>query len=205
MKLALPNRVFDGYIFDCDGTLADTMPLHHQAFARVVAEAGCEFSEELFYSWGGRPTPEIVASINNHFHLDLDIAEATLRKENYFLETLSQVRPITPVVDIAREMAVFGRRLAVASGGHRKYVEATLDAIGIKNLFGVIVCAEDYARGKPAPDVFLTTAARLGVAPSECIVFEDSPSGIAAAKAAGMQCVTVPPPPPSHHALRIRK
>lgn len=194
MKLDLPDRVFGAYIFDCDGTLADTMPLHYRAFARVTAEAGCEFSQELFYSWGGRPTPEIVVSINEYFHLNLDVPATVERKENYFLETLPEVRAIEPLVDIARRMSACGHPVAVASGGHRKYVKATLDAIGIRNLFGVIVCAEDYVRGKPAPDVFLTTAARLGVPASECVVFEDSPAGIAAAKAAGMYCIKVPEP-----------
>ncbi|EIP97128.1 haloacid dehalogenase superfamily protein, subfamily IA, variant 3 with third motif having DD or ED [Opitutaceae bacterium TAV1] len=192
MNLTLPNRIFGGYIFDCDGTLANTMPLHYHAWARVVRESGGEFPRDLFYSWGGRPGPEIVASLNELYRLDLDPGRTVDLKEEYFVELLPEVQPIEPVVEIARRMLAHGRPVAVASGGHRRYVELTLLAIGIKDLFDVIVCAEDYARGKPDPAVFLTTAVRLGVSPGECVVFEDSPAGIEAARAAGMHCVIVP-------------
>ncbi|AHF92179.1 haloacid dehalogenase [Opitutaceae bacterium TAV5] len=192
MHLQLPDRDFGGYIFDCDGTLADTMPLHYRAWAQVVAEAGRNFPRELFYRWGGRPGAEIVTSLNAEYHLQLDVTETAEHKERYFLELIHEVKPVEEVVSIARRVHERGHLLAVCSGGYREFVEITLDAIGIKNLFDVIVCAEDYTKGKPAPDCFFTTAERLGVPPTDCLVFEDSPAGIAAARAAGMACVVVP-------------
>jgi HAD superfamily hydrolase (TIGR01509 family) len=193
VTLDLPDREFAGYIFDCDGTLADTMPLHYRAWSRAMTEEGADFPESLFYAWGGRPAAEIVAELNLRCGLSMPVGETVERKEGYFSDLLHEVAPIDPVIGIAR--AKHGRApLAVASGGHRHIVHATLDILEIRGLFAACVCAEDYLRGKPAPDPFLEAARRMGVPPSECIVFEDSPTGIEAARAAGMSHVFVPPP-----------
>jgi HAD superfamily hydrolase (TIGR01509 family) len=192
MKLTIPEGTFGGYIFDCDGTLADTMPLHYLAWKRLVEERGGTFSEALFYSLGGRPTEQIMALLRDEHGLRVDdIAAAALRKEEYFVELIHEVKPIEPVLQIARRMHGVAA-LAVASGGLRKYVELTLQAIGVRDLFDAVICAEDCARAKPFPDPFLEAARRLKVAPEACLVFEDSPLGVQAAEAAGMQCVFVP-------------
>ena len=190
--IELPHGDFGAYIFDCDGTLADTMPLHYRAWTRVVTALGGHFPEDLFYRLGGRSTEEIFAVLRDQQGLDVpDIARATVLKERYFLELLPAVRPIAAVVEIARQ--AYGRLpLAVASGGPRSNVVPTLEALGIARLFAAIVCVEDYARAKPWPDPFLEAAGRLGVAASACLVFEDSPLGIEAAEAAGMRWVLVP-------------
>lgn len=192
MTLLIPDREFGGYIFDCDGTLADTMPLHYRAWTRLVQELGGSFPEELFYQLGGRPTEQIVRILRDGHGLKVDdVAAAAQRKEGYFLEMIPQVKPIEPVLMVVRRW--YGiKPLAVASGGFRRQIEQTLDALGIRSLFDTVVCVEDYARGKPCPDPFLEAARRLGVTPSDCVVFEDSPLGVQAAKAAGMECVFVP-------------
>jgi HAD superfamily hydrolase (TIGR01509 family) len=193
MTLDLPGREFAGYIFDCDGTLADTMPLHYRAWSRTMTEAGADFPEHLFYAWGGRPAAEIVAALNERCALAMPVDETVARKEAYFSDLLHEVVPIKAVIGVVR--AKHGRvPLAVASGGHRHIVHATLDILEIRNLFAACVCAEDYQRGKPAPDPFLEAARQMGVPPGECLVFEDSPTGIEAARAAGMSHVFVPPP-----------
>ena len=190
--LSIPHGDFGGYIFDCDGALADTMPLHHRAWTRLVAEYGGSFDEETFYRLGGRPTARILEQLRDQQGLEIsDVAAAVVRKEHYFLELMHEVRPIEPVIEFARRWHSV-RPLAVASGGMRRYVEMTLDAIGIKGLFDALVCVEDCSRGKPNPDPFLEAARRLGVPAGECLVFEDSPLGIQAAEAAGMQWVLVP-------------
>ena len=189
--LQLPERRFSGYIFDCDGTIADTMPIHFRAWTRALTEAGGQFPEELFYEWGGKPTDVIVGQLNDRYGLDLDVAETVRKKEDYYLQTVSEVTPVKQVLEIAQEMHGLVP-MAIASGGHRELVEATLNALGIIRLFDAIVCAEDYVNGKPAPDPFLEAARRLGVSPGNCVVFEDSPTGIQAAEAAGMQHVFVP-------------
>jgi HAD superfamily hydrolase (TIGR01509 family) len=193
MILEIPDREFGGYIFDCDGTLADTMPLHFRAWSRTMQEEGGDFPEDLFYAWGGRPAAEIVAELNTRCGLNMPVMETVERKEGYFLELLPEVEPIDAIVKIAR--TTHGKApMAVASGGHRELVVATLDYLAIRELFVTVVCAEDYSRGKPAPDPFLEAARRLGLPPEECLVFEDSPTGVQAAAAAGMACVFVPRP-----------
>ncbi len=195
MKLDIPSRDFDGYIFDCDGTLADNMPLHYRAWARAMEDFGGTYPEELFYQWGGRPTANIVAELNDRFGLSMDIDAVVHRKEKYYFELIPEVQPLAEVVEIAR--ATRGKvPLSVASGGHRELVVATLQALGILEWFDAVVCAEDYDRGKPHPDPFLLAAKLMNVPPAGCVVFEDSPTGIEAAKAAGMEWVFVGS---SHH------
>jgi beta-phosphoglucomutase family hydrolase len=192
MRLVIPEREFGGYIFDCDGTLADSMPLHFRAWTRIVAELGGSFSEELFYQSGGKPTAQILEMLRDEYGLKVDDVQRTAqRKEEYFLELIHEVKPIEPVVQIARQW--YGiKPLAVASGGMRRQIELTLDALGIRSLFNAVVCVEDYTRGKPFPDPFLEAARRLKVSPVKCVVFEDSVLGVQAAAAAGMECVLVP-------------
>ena len=192
MKLTIPEGNFAGYIFDCDGTLADTMPLHYRGWKRLVEELGGSFPEDLFYQWGGKPTEQILQLLRDDHGLQVpDMRDAVHRKEEYFLELIHEVKPIDAVLDFARRFHEVVP-LAVASGGFRRYVERTLEIIGIRHLFDVVVCAEDYERGKPFPDPFLEAARRLGVPPGDCLVFEDSPFGIQAAEAAGMRWVFVP-------------
>jgi HAD superfamily hydrolase (TIGR01509 family) len=207
LTLTLPPGDFSAYIFDCDGTLADTMPTHYRAWLAALGDAGAVFPEALFYELGGTPTSHIVELLNERHGLKLPVAETVAQKEAFFLEYSHEVAAIEPVVALAREFA--GRKpLAVASGGHRRIVHTTLRALGIVDLFQAIICAEDYQRGKPAPDPFLEAALKLGVPPEECLVFEDTAIGIAAAEAAGMQWVQVPKPerPASGpaHAARAR-
>jgi beta-phosphoglucomutase family hydrolase len=192
INLVIPSRDFGGYIFDCDGTLADTMPLHYRAWTRIVAELGGSFPEELFYQLGGKPTAQILRLLRDERGLKVgDVQKAAERKEEYFLEMIHEVKPIEAVLQIVRRW--YGiKPLAVASGGFRRQIEQTLDALGIRSLFNAVVCVEDYARGKPFPDPFLEAARRLNVLPTACLVFEDSPLGVQAAEAAGMQCVFVP-------------
>jgi HAD superfamily hydrolase (TIGR01509 family) len=192
MKLVVPDQAFAGYIFDCDGTLADTMPLHYRAWKRIVEELGGHFPEELFYNMGGIPTERIFEIFRTEHGLNVpDLKQAADQKEQYFLDSIHEVKPIEPVLDIAQRMHATVP-LAVASGGRRQYVMATLDALGITPLFQTVVCAEDYTRPKPFPDPFLEAARRLDVAPAHCLVFEDSALGGQAAEAAGMQWVFVP-------------
>ena len=191
MKLEIPDQTFSGYIFDCDGTIADTMPLHYRAWTKAMKDFGGIFPEDLFYSWGGRPTTTIVGLLNEKFGLTMDIDRTVRRKEDYYLEMIPEVTPIKEVLAIAQKMHGIVP-MAIASGGHHELVDATLNALGITKMFQAIICAEDYVNGKPAPDPFLVAAERIGVAAPECIVFEDSPTGIEAAKAAGMAWVFVP-------------
>ena len=191
--LNIPPGDFAAYIFDCDGTLADTMPTHYRAWLSALGDHAQSFPEALFYELGGVPTGRIVELLNERHGLNLPVEETVAHKEALFLELSPQIGAIEPVVALAKQYA--GEKpMAVASGGHRRIVMNTLRALGIADLFQAVVTAEDYQRGKPAPDPFLEAALRLGVPPSQCLVFEDTATGIAAAEAAGMQWVLVPPP-----------
>ena len=189
---AIPETHFAAFIFDCDGTLADTMPTHYVAWCRALQEHAAFFPEALFYSLGGVPTARIIEILNERNGLNLDVEPLVQRKEAIFLDLSEHIAPIVEVVEIAR-LHHGTKPLAVASGGHRHIVNKTLQAIQVSHLFDTVVASEDYINGKPAPDPFLEAARRLGVAPEQCLVFEDTETGRTAAHAAGMQCVLVPP------------
>jgi len=193
MKLKLPDGPFGAYLFDCDGTIVDSMPLHYIAWKKVLAEWNCTFEERLFYSWGGTPTAEIVALLNKRQGLNMPIEGVISRKENLYFELLPQLKAIPEVV--AHIEAQRGRiPFAVVSGGTRESVSASLGSLKLLDRFETLVCAEDYIKSKPDPEAFLLAAERLGVAPDACLVFEDTELGIQAATAAGMASVKVPPP-----------
>ncbi|HTS16777.1 MAG TPA: HAD family phosphatase [Verrucomicrobiae bacterium] len=193
MKIQLPDGEFDAYLFDCDGTLADTMPLHYKAWCTVLKEHECDFPEAFFYQLGGVPTERIVEILNERHGRSMPVEETARTKDAMFVQMIPQTMPIEPVVDLVREFHGV-KPLAVASGGKREIVRKTLQALGIIEMFQAIVTVEDYENGKPAPDPFLEAARRLGVAPEKCLVFEDTTAGIASAKAANMQWVLVQPP-----------
>jgi HAD superfamily hydrolase (TIGR01509 family) len=195
MTIQIPEGEFAAYIFDCDGTLADTMPLHYIAWLAVLREHGSsDFPEALFYELGGTPTERVVEILNERHGSHMPPVETARRKEEIYLNEIEKIAPIEPVVAIVNQ--TYGRLpMAVASGGHRYVVTRTLACLGLIDKFNAIVGAEDYKLGKPHPDPFLTAAARLSVPPENCLVFEDSQIGIQAARAAGMQWVLIPPPP----------
>jgi beta-phosphoglucomutase family hydrolase len=193
MKLKLPPGSFQAYLFDCDGTIADSMPLHYVAWKETLAEWGCAFDEELFYAWGGKPIREIIAALNKQNSLQMPVDAVEKRKEKLYCELLPQLKAVPEVLEHIQ--AQHGRiPFAVVSGSRRNSVVSSLTALHLLDKFDTIVGAEDYQNSKPAPDAFLLAATRLGVAPEHCLVFEDTALGIQAATAAGMASVRVPSP-----------
>ncbi|HEY1925500.1 MAG TPA: HAD-IA family hydrolase [Candidatus Acidoferrum sp.] len=193
MKLKLPPREFGAYLFDCDGTIADSMPLHHIAWKQALADWNCDFDEKLFYAWGGMPIAEIISTLNKQHNLNMVVETVCERKENAYYELLPQLKAVPEVVE--HIAAQHGRiPLAVVSGSTRESVVASLTALQLLDKFNVLVCAGDYKKGKPDPEAFLLAAEKLGVKPADCLVFEDTEMGIQAATAAGMASVRIPPP-----------
>ncbi len=178
-------------IFDCDGTLADTMPIHFRAWTAMLSRHGIPFPETRFYQLGGMPTSRIIRLLSEETGVPVtDVEAMVLAKEGHFLELLHEVTAVDAVVRIAA--AHRGKLpMAVASGGYRDVVRQTLDAIGVRDWFATVVCAEDTAHHKPEPDVFLEAAKRLAVPPPACVVFEDTDIGLEAARRAGMAGVDV--------------
>lgn len=192
MKLALPAGDFRAYLFDCDGTIVDSMPIHYVAWKTTLAEWNCPFAEDLFYAWGGRPVQDILTSLNEMNGLQMPIAEVAKVKEERYLAELVNLQGIPEVIEHIE--AMHGKiPFAVVSGSRRTSVTRSLSKLNLLDKFETLVCAEDYKNGKPAPDGFLLAAERLGVAPEHCLVFEDTEMGISAATAAGMASVLVPP------------
>jgi HAD superfamily hydrolase (TIGR01509 family) len=198
MTLQLPPGPFAAYLFDCDGTIVDSMPLHFVAWVKALAEFGCnDFTQEFFYSMGGVPIAGVVDAINRRdgrFGEQAIPAEPFMLRydELYFsmLPSLTGVPEVLEVIHAAHGEIPFG----VVSGSTRESVTKSLEALGILGLFDTLVCAGDYAHGKPSPEPFLLAAQRLGVEPTKCLVFEDAEAGIRAATAAGMASVRIAQP-----------
>jgi len=185
-----PLQDHDALLFDCDGTLADTMPAHYRAWLHLTEVHGLAFDEDRFYAMGGKPTREIVATLAGEVGLEIDIDGAVHMKEASFLAQLEHVEAIDPVVDVVLRSR--GRiPIAVVTGGHRAVCQRILAHVGLADCFDTIVASEDTAKHKPNPEPFLEAARRLSARPERCVVWEDTDLGIAAAKAAGMTWIDV--------------
>lgn len=184
------------FLFDCDGTLVDTMGAHHRSWECVLQSAGASgpLDFDRFHALGGMSGREVAHVLCDWHGLQVDVEDLVRRKRASFLASASGCAPIALTASFARKVAGT-HAVAVVSGGHRAAVETVLQAAGLRELFGVVVTPEDVSRGKPAPDMFLLAAERLGVAPEDCVVFEDGVPGIEAARAAGMRVVVIEPLP----------
>ena len=188
MSLTQPKAL----IFDCDGTLADTMPLHWHAWHAVAQRYGIDFPEDRFYQLGGVPARDILQMLSAEQNHPLDPIAVAKEKEADYIRFLPEVHAIEPIARIAREHA--GKLpMAVASGGIRDHINKVLEHIGLRPLFQAVVTSEDVRRQKPAPDIYLEAARRLGVPPQFCRAFEDTDLGLQAIRAAGMDAIDVRP------------
>jgi beta-phosphoglucomutase family hydrolase len=184
------HREIKGIVFDCDGTLADTMPIHWRAWSAVAKKHGLNFPEDRFYSLGGVPSRDIITMLCEEQGLQLDACAVAKEKEDLYLPFLPEVRPIELVVAVAE--ANHGKLpMAVASGGQKPIIERVLEHLGIRQYFDAIVTSEDVKRQKPAPDIFLEAARRIGVPPENCRAYEDTDLGLQGIRAAGMEAIDV--------------
>ncbi|QHI95267.1 HAD-IA family hydrolase [Aristophania vespae] len=181
---------FSAIIFDCDNTLAKTAPVHYIAFSTAVKNCGYSMEEAWYYERVGISGIDLLKDFQKTYNAAFDIDKASLESGILFKKNIKLVRAVEPVAQVAHD---YYKKLpmAVASGGNRPTVEATLEAINIAPLFKTVVTVEDVTKGKPAPDLFLLAAQKLSIAPQDCLVFEDSDEGIEAAQAASMQVIDV--------------
>lgn len=193
MELVFPTGDYAGTIFDCDGTLVDSMPVHFRAWVKALERVNHPqlFSEETFYELGGVPTDRLVEILNERAGTAHDPDRLSRLKEEIYLDMLLEVPPIEPVIRYARSL-VGKRPISVASGGEAYVVDRALVAAGIRDLFPVVVTADQVEHGKPAPDMFMLAARQMGVDPTACLVLEDAELGRQAAVAAGMDCMMIP-------------
>ena len=179
-----------GLIFDCDGTLADTMPLHWHAWQMITQRHNLYFPEDRFYSLGGVPSRDILKMLSEEQGRSLDHIAVAHEKENAYMPLMARIEPIHAIVEIAR--ANYGKLpMAVASGGTQKIICDVLEHLGIRHLFLAVVTCEMVKKQKPAPDIFLEAARRIGVEPQFCRGYEDTDLGLQSIRSAGMDAVDV--------------
>lgn len=184
------NPKAKGLIFDLDGTLADTMPIHYIAWKNAAARYGIDFTAELFAELAGIPLYPTIQKLNEIFGKNIDPREMGDSKEAEFEANMHLTPEIKIVTDLVR--ANHGKiPMAVGTGGARRLALKTLEIIGFKDYFKVLVSSEDVSNYKPHPETFLKCAEQMGVSPSDCEVYEDGILGIQAAQAAGMMVVDV--------------
>jgi beta-phosphoglucomutase-like phosphatase (HAD superfamily) len=185
-----PDVKIQGMVFDCDGTLADTMPLHWRAWQLISQRHRLRFPKDRFYALGGVPSRDILKLLATEQGRTLDYIAVAHEKEEAYLPLMAEVKPIQAVVQIAREN--FGKiPLAVASGGTQPIIVAVLEHLKIRDLFAAVVTSEMVRHQKPAPDIFLEAARRIGVPPQFCRGYEDTELGLASIRSAGMDAVDV--------------
>ncbi len=194
MTLDLPDSDFEGFIFDCDGTLVDSMPLHYRAWNASFTHhrAPWVWTEDEFYASAGVPDRITVMELNQRYGAELDPDEVHAYKVQWYTRHLHEITAVPAVASLARRFREEGRPISIATGSDLSIVEPSLEAAGLSDLFDIIITPADVQRGKPAPDMFLLAAERMRALPQDCLVFEDGRLGIVAAEAAGMRWVFVP-------------
>lgn len=188
----LEPGTFQGLIFDCDGTLVETLPAHVAALQAALAHTGLKPTAAWARTKYGQTPVTVLEAVERELGPIGMPHEQVLRAwGQLYGQNLNRLEEITAVSAVAR--AWHGKvPMAVASNGHRASVVATLEAVGLRSLFDEVVSVEDVRVGKPAPDLFLEAARRMGVPPEACVVFEDSEEGMEAGRRAGMRVVFAP-------------
>lgn len=190
MKKLIVEPNIKALIFDLDGTIADTMPVHFLAYKKIVAEYGIEFTPELFATLAGIPAVGTIRKLNELFGASMNPEEVGLYKEREYEKIMHKMKPVTPVVDLVKQY--HGKMpMSVGTGGYKRLAWKTLEILGLNSYFEILVSGEDVKHAKPHPETFLRCAEIMGVEPAACHVFEDGELGIQAANAAGMTSTLV--------------
>ena len=179
-------------IFDLDGTLSNSLPVHMATWNKVGETYGFKFDPQIMLEMTGRATIEFARHIVAYYGLSVDPEEIVKLKQKSFRDSAQLLEPVDEIITIVKEY--YGKLpMAVGTGASRKSTEVQLNELGIARYFDVIVTADDVIRHKPNPDTFLKCAELMGVATEKCQVFEDGVLGIEAAKKAGMMVTDVRP------------
>lgn len=180
---------YEAFIFDLDGTLINSMPYHVQAWVQVCREHGYELDPAVIYKMGGLANAEVVRLLMT-MGLECDDVDAFVtRKFNLYLENIDKVEAFPAVADMLKTAHARAIKVAVGTGSQRANVETVLKNLGLYSSIDALVTSEDVVKHKPDPETFLVCAGKLGVEPRKCLVFEDAPLGVQAAKAADMDCL----------------
>lgn len=178
-------------IFDMDGVIIDSEPIHFEVDIQTMKDFGCSISKEELNKYVGTTNEYMFTDIKNKYKLDKSVEEII----NYRTEIVkrkvieSDLAPIEGIVDLLKDLKDKNILAAIASSSPRDFIEVVVSKFGIKDYFSCILSGEEVENGKPAPDIYLETAKKLGIAPEEGVVIEDSKNGVIAAKEAGMKCI----------------
>lgn len=179
-----------GLIFDLDGTVANTMQSHFEAWRSAVAPFGVDFTPELFLTLTGMPKAATIIKLNELFGTDMNTDEVGKVKAKVYKELVAETQEIKVVTDVVRKY--HGKLpMSIGTGSTQIGAQRTLSILGMQHYFNPIITADDVMNFKPAPDTFLKCAELMGVAPKDCVVFEDGILGIQAAEAVGMMVIDV--------------
>ncbi|WP_320019422.1 beta-phosphoglucomutase family hydrolase [Labilibaculum manganireducens] len=180
------------FIFDLDGTLADTMPLHYEAWVKTAKIMNLEFSVDFLKSCAGMPSSKIIDLLNEKNNRTIDPQKFSDMKEEFFAKEMHKIKEITAVTDLVYKY--HGKiPMAVGTGGKRNIASETMQLLGLDKYISILVSADDVENHKPEPDTFLKCAELMGISPENCQVFEDASLGFQAAEAAGMRVTDVTP------------
>ena len=190
MKKLTVDPKAEALIFDLDGTIADTMPVHFLAYKNILRDYGIEFTPEIFATLAGIPAVGTIQKLNEMFGTQMDPVKIGHYKENEYEKIMHKMKPVAPVVELVTKY--HGKLpMAVGTGGYKRLAWKSLEILGLSDYFEILVSGEDVEHSKPHPETFLKCAALMGVKPEVCHVFEDGELGIEAATAAGMMSTLV--------------
>lgn len=179
-------------IFDLDGVIADSMKLHFEAEKKTLLKYGISATtEELAAHTGNKAIVKFSALLKKHGVKANPEDVFKVHMDESYDHIKANVAPVSGIIGLLKELHSVKLKLAVASGSPRVLVEYIIDKFRISKLFDVVLSADDVVKSKPAPEMFLKAAQRLKCRPEECVVIEDAPNGITAARAAGMKCLAI--------------
>jgi beta-phosphoglucomutase family hydrolase len=177
-------------IFDLDGTIADTMPVHFFAYKEILRDYGIEFTPELFATLAGIPAVQTIQKLNEMFGTEMDSEKTGHLKEQVYEQMMHKMKPVEPVVNLVKKY--YGEMpMSVGTGGYKKLAWKSLKILELDKYFDILISSEDVTHPKPHPETFLKCAEKMGVLPQHCQVFEDGELGMQAARAAGMMATLV--------------
>ena len=188
------NTNIDCLIFDLDGTIADSMPLHIEAWKEMGAYYGAEVTDEMINRFAGSPTSKVIATLNELYDWNIDVEGGAFMKSDLFskkLDTIDRIAPLEPMWEIAK-IYKNKKPICIGTGSGKVNASKTIKLMGAHDFFDVVVTASDVSNHKPHPETFLISAQKTGTYPAKCLVFEDGQLGIDAALAGGMNALFIP-------------